>query len=65
MATQIGVIRAYSTVSEKTDTRLKTCVKCKVKAVPRGIGTSGMNGLAPGVQTHCPNCGHIHGEKNH
>lgn len=64
MASQIGVTRVYTTTEETTDTRLKACTNCKVTAVPRGITDTGMNGLG-NQETHCPNCGHIHGRKNH
>lgn len=64
MASQIGVTRIYSSTDEATDKRLKVCVNCKVKSVPRGISESGKNALG-GLETHCPNCGHVHGRKNH
>lgn len=64
MASQIGNTRIYSSTDEATDSRLKTCAVCKVKAVPRGISESGKNELGS-LETHCPNCGHVHGRKNH
>lgn len=64
MASQIGVTRVYSSLDEKTDSRKIQCPKCKVLAVPRGISESGKNDLGS-IEKHCPNCGHVHGRKNH
>lgn len=64
MASQIGETRVYSSLDEATDSRKVRCTLCKVEAVPRGISESGKSDLG-GIETHCPNCGHVHGRKNH
>ena len=64
MASQIGKTRVYSDPGEATDVKKIRCPLCKVESVPRGISESGTNELR-GIETHCPNCGHIHGRKNH
>ena len=64
MASQIGETRVYSSLEEKTDVKKIQCPICKVYAVPRGIVDSGTNALGA-TEKHCPNCGHVHGRKNH
>ncbi len=65
MATQIGVTRVYTERSEATDPKLVECVKCRVKAVPRGITSTTKGAAVAAGEGHCPNCGHIHGRDNH
>jgi transposase len=64
MASQIGDERYYTSVESENDSaaNMVTCVKCKVKAVPRGITSTRTS--AEG-EKHCPNCGHVHGRDNH
>lgn len=64
MASQIGVTRVYSDPNEVTDIHKVRCPLCKVEAVPRGISESGTHELG-NIETHCPNCGHVHGRENH
>lgn len=64
MASQIDQTRVYTSLDEATDTHLIKCPNCQVKAVPRGITNTGKHDLG-GQETHCPNCGHVHGRKNH
>lgn len=63
MASQIDKTRVYSDPNEDTDIHKIRCPKCKVYAVPRGITWSGPH--AGDTKVHCPNCGHVHGTKNH
>lgn len=63
MASQIDKTRIYSDATEINDSRKIRCPKCKVYAVPRGIVDIGKNNGEK--KTHCPNCGHVHGTKNH
>lgn len=65
MASQIGDVREFTSVDESERSNLKTCPNCKVQAVPRGITTTRKDDLGVGAETHCPNCGHVHGRKNH
>jgi uncharacterized protein YjdB len=55
---QIGDTRVYTSVDEKTSTKLVQCPQCKVNVVPKGI-----NSTRPGAEgeKHCPNCGHVIG----
>lgn len=64
MASQIGETRVYTSLDEETSSKLIECPLCKVKAVPRGI-TSTRKDDHGSTEVHCPNCGHIHGRKNH
>lgn len=41
------------------------CANCHVIAVPRGIASSKSVAQGAKGETHCPNCGHVHGRKNH
>lgn len=59
---QIGKTRVYTNVDEKNSPAKVQCAKCQVYAVPRGISSS--KPTASG-EKHCPNCGHIHGRKDH
>lgn len=64
MASQIGTTRVYTSKEAELDTAATRvrCVKCQVTAVPRGITSSRSSAVG---EKHCPNCGHIHGRKNH
>ena len=64
MATQIGKERIYTSVDEKDRRDKVQCAICKVIAVPRGITSTRKDDIGA-QEKHCPNCGHIHGRKNH
>lgn len=64
MAKQIDETRVYTSLDEADSPKKMKCDLCQVYAVPRGI-TSTRKDDIQGQETHCPNCGHVHGRKNH
>lgn len=64
MPSQIDKTRVYTSLDEKDSPLKIKCKLCQVYAVPRGITSTRKNDLGS-QEKHCPNCGHVHGRKNH
>jgi uncharacterized Zn finger protein len=64
MASQVDKTRVYTSLDEADSPEKIQCPLCKVYAVPRGISSTRKNDI-DGQEKHCPNCGHVHGRKNH
>lgn len=64
MAKQIDTTRIYTSVDEAEAPNKRKCDLCQVYAVPRGITEIHKHDLH-GQETHCPNCGHVHGRAHH
>lgn len=65
MSKQMGKNRLYTSLDEATDGRKVACALCHVIAVPRGIVSTRNQAASGDSEGHCPNCGHVHGRKNH